>query len=431
MKIHYLLTGIHIFLYVNLFKTIVMRSELQYGSQVLSFEVPDSADLLNIREPEYTISKESFYTNFLLRLSATNQDLSRVGIVISDKTRLCGYNHYLPWLIDLLEKSGTKKENITFYIAYGTHPRQTDEESVNAYGKIYFKYRFVHHDCSEPSVMTTLGTTKRGTPMTLRKDFLQSTLLITFGAISHHYFAGFGGGRKLLFPGLASREAIYHNHSLFLNMKSRTLEPGCQCGMLEGNPVAEDLHEIDALLPQRLSVHGILDSHGKVCQLHIGSAYSDFLGACNQHNSYYKSDTQGLYDCVLASAGGYPKDINFIQAHKSVHNAAAFVKDGGILILLAECRDGIGTNTFLPLFKAGGWDKVFNKLSKKYEGNGGTALAMMAKTKRIRIHMVTGFDDETCHLMGAKKTDAKEVNTLISQEKGSVAVIENASMLIK
>lgn len=408
-----------------------MKSKLKYGSQVMSFDIPANAELLSIREPEYTINKETFYTNFLLRLSTTSQDFRDIGIVISDKTRLCGYNHYLPWLVDVLEKSGARKENMTFYVAYGTHPRQTDEESVNAYGKIYFKQSFIHHDCSDASVMTTLGTTKRGTPVTLRKDVLQSTLLITFGAISHHYFAGFGGGRKLLFPGLASREAIYHNHSLFLDMNERKLEPGCQSGILDDNPVAEDLREIDTLLPSRLSVHGILNSQGKVCQLHIGSAYSDFLGACNQHNIYYKSQAEKLFDCVIASGGGYPKDINFIQGHKSVHNAASFVKDGGTLILLAECRDGIGTGTFLPLFRAGGWDKVFDKLSKKYEGNGGTALAMMAKTKRIHINMITNLDEETCDSMGVKKIDEGQANDILNKKYGSVAVIENASMLVK
>jgi nickel-dependent lactate racemase len=386
---------------------------------------------LQIREPEYTINKDTFCTNFLFRLSAAERDFSNVGIVVSDKTRLCGYTMYLPWIVEMLEQAGARNENISFYIAYGTHPRQTDEESVNAYGKIYYKYTFIHHDCSNEAVMTTLGTTRRGTPITLRRDVLQSTLLITFGAISHHYFAGFGGGRKLLFPGLAARESIYRNHSLFLNMNEKTLEPGCRCGILEGNPLAEDLLEIENLLPPRISVHGILDSHGRVCQLHIGSAYGDFLGACNQHNTYYKSQSAGSYDCVVASGGGYPKDINFIQAHKSIHNAASFVKDGGRLIILAECRDGVGTNTFLPLFREGGWDQVFEKLSKKYEGNGGTALAMMAKTRRIHIHMITSFDEETCALIGVRKSNASQVNALIREEKGSVAVIENASMLIR
>jgi nickel-dependent lactate racemase len=107
------------------------------------------------------------------------------------------------------------------------------------------------------------------------------------------------------------------------------------------------------------------------------------------------------------------------------------VKDGGTLIIVAECIDGVGTNTFLPLFREGGWDEVFEKLSKKYEGNGGTALAMMAKTRRIHIHMITSFDKETCTLMGVRKADAAQANDLIRQEQGSVAVIENASMLIR
>jgi nickel-dependent lactate racemase len=408
-----------------------MKSSLRYGNGVLTFDVPDNSVFLQIREPEYTINKESFCTNFMFRLSVSERDYGNVGIVVSDKTRLCGYPNYLPWIVDMLQQSGAKKENITFYIAYGTHPRQTDEESVNAYGKIYYKYPFIHHDCSDEAAMITLGTTQRGTPVTLRRDVLQSSLLITFGAISHHYFAGFGGGRKLLFPGLGGRESVHHNHSLFLNMTEQRLEPGCRCGILEGNPIAEDLLEIENKLPQRISVHGILDSHGKVCQLHIGSAYGDFLGACNQHNTYYKCQSDVSYDCVVASAGGYPKDINFIQAHKSIHNAASFVKDGGTLIILAECIDGVGTNTFLPLFREGGWDKVFERLSNKYEGNGGTALAMMEKTGRIHIHMVTSFDEETCDLMSVLKTDADGVNEMIQKNKGTIAIIENASMLIK
>ena len=212
-----------------------MKSSLRYGSGVLTFEVPDQTVFLQIREPEYTINRESFCTNFLLRLSASERDFSNVGIVVSDKTRLCGYQNYLPWIVEmLLTGRGYKRNTLSFYIAYGTHPRQTDEESVNAYGKIYYRYPFIHHDCSDTAAMVTLGTTQRGTPVTLRRDVLQSTLLITFGAISHHYFAGFGGGRKLLFPGLGEKESIYHNHSLFLNMKEKTLEPGCQSGVLVG-----------------------------------------------------------------------------------------------------------------------------------------------------------------------------------------------------
>jgi len=364
-------------------------------------------------------------------LDSRFRDYSNTGIVISDKTRLCDYPLYLPWLIEVLESEGASPENITFYIAYGTHPRQKEEESISSYGETFHRYRFIHHDCHEQATFRNLGTTSRGTSIKVRKDILNSSLIITFGAISHHYFAGFGGGRKLLFPGLAEIKAISHTHSLFLNFHNKKLEEGCQPGKLDGNPVAEDLKEIDDFLPERISIHGILNSKGKVCQLLFGKKYDDFESACRIHDSYFRSKSNGQFDMVIASSGGYPKDINFIQAHKSVHHSAAFVKDGGILIILAECSDGIGTDTFLPLFRENNWNQMFDLLSVKYEGNGGTALAMKAKSNRIGIYMMTELNEETCNLMGAKKTDIEQISGLLANHKGTLAVIDNASMLIR
>jgi len=133
---------------------------------------------------------------------------------------------------------------------------------------------------------------------------------------------------------------------------------------------------------------------------------------------------------VIASAGGYPKDINFIQSHKSIHNSAAFVKDGGTLIVFAECRDGMGNEGLLPLFKLGGMEPLFKKLEDKYEGNGGTALAMMSKARRINIFLVTQLDNETCTTLGVKKIGPDHVAAILNEPVGSCAFIPNASMLI-
>ncbi|MBN2214165.1 MAG: nickel-dependent lactate racemase [Bacteroidales bacterium] len=409
----------------------MMDFELRYGNEVLSFPLKEDTTFLKIREPVFNISEKDFKSSVKEYLDSGSKDYSNIGIVISDKTRLCDYPLYLPWLLEVLEDDGAKPDSITLYIAYGTHPRQKEEESISSYGNIYKKYRFVHHDCNDMSLFKNLGKTKRGTPVMIRKDILDSTMLITFGAISHHYFAGFGGGRKLLFPGLGEKNAIYHNHSLFLNLRDKKLEEGCQPGKLTNNPVAEDLREINDLLPERLSIHGILNSKGKVCQFLFGKNYDDFRRACQLHDHFFKSQSDRQFDLVIASGGGYPKDINFIQAHKSVHHAAAFVSDSGVLVILAECRDGIGTDTFLPLFRETGWNQMFEKLSQKYEGNGGTALAMKAKSERIQIHMMTKMDEEICQLMGVKKTNAGQIRKILANHKGSMAVIDNASMLIR
>ena len=408
-----------------------MEFNLRYGKETLTFSAQENASFLEIQEPEFNVSEEFFKSSFRQLLDSHIKDYSNIGIVLSDKTRLCDYPLYLPWLLEVLESNGAKPANITFYIAYGTHPRQKEEESISSYGDTFHKYRFIHHDCSDLDLFENLGTTSRGTKIMVRKDILESSLIITFGAISHHYFAGFGGGRKLLFPGLAEKKSIYHNHSLFLNFNNRILEEGCQPGKLTGNPVAEDLREINDLLPERISIHGILNSKGKVCQFLFGKNYGDFEKACKAHDSFFRSKSNRQFDMVIASSGGYPKDINFIQAHKSVHHSAAFVRDGGTLMILAECSDGIGTDTFLPLFKESSWNQMFDLLSRKYEGNGGTALAMKAKSIRINIYMMTSLDKETCDLMGAEKTDIAQMSKLLISHKGSLAIIDNASMLIR
>ncbi len=408
-----------------------MSSTLKYGKQLLNLTIPAKAVTPEFKEPEYEIDKESFIQELLKFLPADQLKYKEVAVVVSDKTRLCGYPQYLPWLTEALISRGASPRNICFYIAYGTHLRQSEDESFESYGKTYREFRFVHHDCSDESAFKDCGTTKRGTPVLVRKEIFNSTLLITFGAISHHYFAGYGGGRKLLFPGLASRKAVYHNHGLFLDRQTRSLASGCQPGKLDGNPLAEDLREIDTCMPSKISIHGILNASGKVCRLLVGNSYEHFLDACRVHDSYYRYEGRKVYDMVVASSGGYPKDINFIQAHKSVHHAAAFVKDGGKLIMLSECIDKIGSNYFMKYLEAGSFESAFSMLENNYEGNGGTALSMMLKAKRIQIFMLTSLDESACKTLGVTKIQQEDIQKLIDVEKGSIAVLRNASILIK
>jgi nickel-dependent lactate racemase len=408
-----------------------MDLTLKYGKTGRTFNLPLRTEKLEVTEPEFSIGRDAFYRELSALLPEDKRKLTRIGIVVSDKTRLCGYPQYLPWLTEVLGNKGALRENITFYIAYGTHPKQTEEESLDSYGDIYRNYRFVHHNCSDEYVFINLGTTRRGTEIKVRKDIQESSLLITFGAISHHYFAGYGGGRKLFFPGLGERRAIYHNHSLFLDLKDRILAQGCQPGKLDGNPLAEDLKEIDDRMPDRISIHGILNSRGEVCKLMAGKSYNDFLSACREHDSCFRSENDTQFDMVLASGGGYPKDINFIQAHKSLHNASAFVKDGGKLIILSECIDGIASDYFLKYLEAGSFESTFAMLENHYEGNGGTALSMMTKTKRINIYMMTSLDASICKTLNVSKIDETAIQKLLDEEKGTIAVIRNASMLIK
>lgn len=401
------------------------------GDRTVALTFDASAEVLNIREPETVIDARHFQQRVARCLAARPLDLSNPAVVVADKTRLCDYPHYLPVLLEQLIEAGASSRSITLYIAYGTHPRQSDAQSRRAYGPVYDRYTWVHHRCDDMELFDHRGATRRGTPIRIRKDIAGASSVITFGAISHHYFAGFGGGRKLVFPGLGAQTAIYANHGLFLDRRQRVLAAGCRPGRLAGNPLAEDLAEVEAHLPADMAVHGILNSRGRVCDLVVGQEAGCFQAACDQHARACASTSRRQYDLVVASCGGYPKDVNFIQSHKAVHHAAAFVRDGGRLVVLAQCRDGIGSDTFLPWFEYDGWDGAFDRLCEHYVGNGGTALAMMAKTGRLTIELVTDLDPDTARRMGVHTLSADRLQKTLDRHRGSIAVIPNASMLVR
>lgn len=404
---------------------------LKYGNEKIPFDLPDQTEILHLDEPETRITASQFASGLSHELERLSPGLSDVAIVVGDKTRLCGYRKFLPVLLANLENFGAAPESITVFIAYGTHQRQTDDECLAAYGDAYQKIRFVHHDCLDNNAFVNLGKTSRGTLVLIRRDIVDAGFLITFGAISHHFFAGYGGGRKLIFPGLGHRESIYHNHGLFLDPERQTLSPSCQSGILDGNLLAEDLAEFETFRPADLAVHGILDGGGHVRDLLPGVGTDHFRKACAEYGKNYETTSTEQFDLVIASCGGYPKDINFIQSHKTIDNAAKFVRNGGNLIVLAECPDGVGSKTFLPWFEMGDWKKAFEKLAANYEGNGGTALSMMSKLQRIKVFIVTDLSRSDCEIIGIEKMSMDQAKMYVKQFLGSIAAIPSAGMLVK
>jgi len=404
---------------------------MKYGSQSFPLIFKEETNRLKHLEPSVNTNPDTFKELLASQLPLSGSGFKDVGIVVADKTRLCQYPIYLPALTSFLFEAGILPSNITFYIAYGTHPPQSEDECMESYGETYKKFRFVHHNSRAEDGFQTLGTTSRGTSVRIATQVLNHDLLITFGAILHHYFAGYGGGRKLLFPGLAAYESILKNHSLFLDFDARSLSSGCQSGQLDHNPLALDLEEINTTLPSRLEIHALLNSQKQVCELFAGNNYAEFRKVCERYDHFFRFSGSQQYDLVVASAGGYPKDINFIQAHKSIHNAASFAKDGGKLVIFAECGDGIGNSEFMDIFKWGGRERIFDQLEAEYKNNAGTALSMLEKSGRIDIRMITSLSKEECELMGASKCASEDVQKLIDLEKGSVAVLENAGMLYR
>lgn len=410
-----------------------MKINLPTGQRQLGFTIPAGCSFIRPGQVKQDVDKDAFVQELVNQIDHFNFKTKKrclsVAVVVADKTRLSELPKFITWIENALQESKIQDFELKFFIAYGSHPKQSESESFTVYGENYSKYQFIHHNAVSRNFQD-FGTTSRGTQILINaRLFTENDLVITFGAVSHHYFAGFGGGRKLIFPGLAKLSSIKHNHSLFLDFPHRTLHKQCQSGVLEGNPLAEDLKEIYIKLPATIGIHTVLNHEGKVSAFKIGTDYASFQEACRLYESYYKTNAGDTFDLVVASTGGFPKDINFIQSHKSIHSAFRFVRDHGKLILLAECKDGIGNDKLLEIFKLKEWDQIFPDDRRKYENNTGTALAQLEKSIRIQIQLLTSMDQATCKILGVEKIDHQIAQKTIDNHSGTIGVIENAALI--
>lgn len=265
----------------------------------------------------------------------------KVTIIISDITRLCGTSEFLPVIVNELNSVGVKDEDITVIVATGTHRGHTPEEDVIVCGEEMAKrLTIVQHDSRKDSDMVTLGTTKYGTKVAINKVVANADRVILTGAVTLHPFAGFGGGRKAVMPGVAAYDSIMNNHSMTLSpVEGGGCNSACDSSLLEGNPIHADMTEACAMLEPDFLLNTVFTPDGAVSEIVAGHWYKAWEKGCQDLLKMAGVKIKELADVVIASTGGYPKDLNLYQATKCHMNAAFAVKKGGILIFTYDCQD--------------------------------------------------------------------------------------------
>lgn len=265
----------------------------------------------------------------------------RVTIIISDITRLCGTAEFLPVIVNELNSVGIKDEDITVIVATGTHRGHTAEEDVIVCGaEMVKRLNIVQHDSRNDSDMVTLGVTKYGTKVAINKVVANADRVILTGAVTLHPFAGFGGGRKAVMPGVAAYDSIMHNHAMTLSpVEGGGCNSACDCSLLEGNPVHEDMTEACAMLEPDFLLNTVFTPDGAVSEIVAGHWYKAWEKGCQDLLQMAGVKIKELADVVIASAGGYPKDLNLYQSIKCHMNATFAVKRGGIMIFTLDCED--------------------------------------------------------------------------------------------
>lgn len=326
-------------------------------------------------------------------------DISRgksVLLIVSDLTRPTGSLQFLPPLIERL--SGAARIAVLF--ATGLHRPLSDADKIAIVGeKIFKSYPMLDHEPEKNNVFA--GTTSRGNRVEIDAQVFDYDLVVLTGAIGFHYFAGFAGGRKSLLPGVAAKDSIYFNHLLVLNQEGPGRNPEVRVARLEGNPVHEDMEEAAKLVDRPLYVFNtILDRRKQVEKIYEGDWQAAHRAGCRDYLDSHSVRLKARRPYAIVSAGGFPRDINVIQAHKAYEFAQHAVEPGGTIILLAECREGMGHSSFFPWFDNRNLEDFERKLRAGYQVYGQTAYSLLTKARRFNLILVSSLDPAAVEAMG-------------------------------
>lgn len=324
-----------------------------------------------------------------------------VAIVVSDSFRQTRVNAYLPTLLMALNDKGITSSQITITFATGTHRGPTEAEAKQILGEGICKSfgdRIFTHDPEDTDNLVEIGVTSAGTRVVVNRRVHESDRIILTGSVVLHYFGGFGGGRKSFVPGLASTETIAQNHARNLHPENDELDPRVAIGVMQGNPVADDMLEATRFSHIDFIINTVLDVNDDVAGLFVGELEAAHEKAANFARDLFEAPFTEKADLVIAASASTK---NFVQTHKALFNAYQAVKPGGRIILLATCPEGLGGENFQKWLRLGDRSEIIAGLRKQSEINGQTALSTREKAP-IAI-LVTSLPDDDVALLGAQK----------------------------
>ena len=332
-----------------------------------------------------------------------------VLFVVPDATRETACGQIINLLVRRLIANGTTPFEMSIIFATGIHRKVTEAEKQAILTPfIAQRIKTFDHGPRDLAQIVRVGETASGIPVELNRALIEHDHIVLVGGVSFHYFAGFTGGRKLICPGLASSRTVSETHRLAFDCKQMSRRNGVGTGLLEGNPVHESFVDAASAINPSFCVSSIVDDEGAAVDVFCGDWRTSHSAACAKFADDHTIKIRESRDLVLVSCGGFPHDINMIQSHKALEAASHACSEGGTIILLAECADGLGRNDFLDWFDAKDSDALAEKLCSKYQVNGQTAWSLLKKTERFDVHIVTSLDQYTTNRMRLKKTDSIE-----------------------
>ncbi len=382
--------------------------ELKYGSQKFAFayaedrfsvlEAANVADESSLSDAEIGAAiDQPIDSRPLEDIISPNES---VLIVVSDATRLTGSETIVNLLVRRLIQLGVAPYDLHIIFATGIHrPVSPQEKERLLTTFVTQRIKILDHDARDSAQQISFGTTERGTPVELNRALTTHDHVILTGGINFHYFAGFTGGRKSICPGLASEETIAATHLLALDSERGARRAGVGAGKLDGNLFHEECERIAAEIAPSFLINTVTDERGRIRQVYCGDWRVAHRRACAEYANEHTARIDAKRPVVIASCGGSPFDVNLIQAHKTLEMAAMACAEDGEIVLLAECAEGFGRADFLKWYEMENANALAMRLRESYEVNGQTAWALIRKTERFRVHLVSNLSDQDVRRM--------------------------------
>lgn len=355
-----------------------------------------------------------------------------VLIVVPDATRQVAAGQIVNLVVRRLIANGSAPHDIKIIFATGIHRKVTEEEREQILTPfIANRINTLDHDPRDLASLVNLGETSCGIPIELNRALVEHDHVILVGGISYHYFAGFTGGRKLICPGLASSRTISATHKLAFDCESLNRREGVGTALLDGNAVHETFMEAVEKIKPPFAINTFVDDRGQATDVFCGDRRSSHRAACESFDAEHSVSIGEKRNLVIVSCGGSPHDLNMIQAHKALEAASHACTDGGTIVLLAQCGDGLGRDDFLKWFETENSAELAVRLCEKYQVNGQTAWSLLTKTEKFLIKIVTDLDREATTKMRLGKVESASLQDFISKSGSGYILPTGAKIRIK
>jgi nickel-dependent lactate racemase len=329
-----------------------IKISLPYGKSNLSLKIPENqvADILTPKKMNALSNPDESLKIALANpisspsLKEISRDSRNVCIVVSDATRPTPTKLIVEAILDSLKDAGVREDKINLMVATGLHRACTSEELIERLGaEIFRRLKIFQHDAYYNENLEDIGSTSLGTPIYLNRVVKDSDLIIGDGYIEPHFFAGYTGGGKNILPGVVGLETIKVNHGA-----SMIEHPYSRAGILDGNPIYQDIVEGARKADYDFSINVTLNHEKEVSGIFAGDFQKAHYKGSKYLSKQVKLETKKV-DVAITTNGGYPLDRDLYQAVKGMAVAETVVEEGGVIIIVSECRDGIGHPYFEKL----------------------------------------------------------------------------------